>query len=485
MKRVFLIVIASIFGFGGEFSLIGTADLQGVLEPTVKKNQKVGGIAQIAYEIRKIKNTKSNVLALSAGDDLMGVYFATFKGEAIFKLLSLAGYDILAFGNHEFDKGSKVLAKALEGASFDALCSDLNTSKSPLRGKCLEYKIVDFKEFRVGFFSLMTEDFSNITSAKDIKLKANNITFAKEIVKRLKKEADIVVAITHIGEKEDIKLAKAVKGIDIIFGGHSHNITKNPLIINNTVVVNGGEKGEYLLELNLKIKNKRLDLNNTKFTLHKISNTPALKEVKEKLNSYKKLLPKTLILGKRDRAWDLRSSTIRFRESPFCDMVNDIIKDNFKVDIVLNNSGTFRGKGVYKAGDITSKDLREIDAFGNNLIKFKIKGKYIKEILNHSASSLGKGGFLQISGLRVVIENKRLKDVKVVKNGELKELEPKKYYSVVTNSFLFNGGDGYFWFKKYAKDITNSYTTIYSILSQYLLKYKNLTPKVDGRLITK
>ena len=45
---------------------------------------------------------------------------------------------------------------------------------------------------------------------------------ARRIVPELRKQADLVVAVTHIGIGEDVRLAHNVAGIDLILGGHTH-----------------------------------------------------------------------------------------------------------------------------------------------------------------------------------------------------------------------------------------------------------------------
>ncbi len=513
MKHYILIGLAllALVGCGGSSSkqnnsttitIIGTSDLQGNIEPTDEDNgSSTGGISRIAYLIKSIKETKPNAIVVSGGDDLMGIYFSNFKGKVIFDLLSLSGYELYAFGNHEFDKGTKVLSKALNYAKFKVLCSDLDVSNSPLNNKCLKYIIKDFDDIKVGFFSLMTEEFSHITNVKDVKLISNNKIIAKEMVKKLKNlGADIIVAVTHIGEESDIQLAKSVSGIDIIYGSHSHEVTLDPIVVNNTIIINGGEKGEYLMELDIAITDRAFDINTTRLITHHIDESiPTDATVEIALQNYKEQLPPDVVLGFTKKSWDLRSETLRYGESDFCDMVNDLLKSNFDVDIALNNSGAFRGKTVYPAGNITDRMLQEIDEFRNNLVTLKIKGEYLKEILEHSASLYAEGGFLQIAGLKVAIDlnatpqiiegnnivqkGSRVKSIKVFDGTNWQDIDNTKDYSIVTNAFLLNGGDGYFWFLQYGKDITNTYTTIYAIMTSYLAKNKEMTPKdIDGRI---
>jgi len=232
-------------------TIAGTADLQGMMEPVMQKvdlefdgnetEMSLGGMARIATVIKELKAKDPTMLFVSTGDDLMNRYFHTFKGRAIMSLISDAGYDLYAFGNHEFDKGSDVLAEALKGTSFEVLCSDLNVSHSALKGACEPYVIKNMDGVRVGFFSLITEDLPLVTSERDVTLLTDNVTTAEKMVKSLREVgADVIVALSHIGYKRDVHLAKQVKGIDLIFGGHSHSYVKKIGHVNDTAIVNGG-----------------------------------------------------------------------------------------------------------------------------------------------------------------------------------------------------------------------------------------------------
>ncbi len=211
-------------------TIIGTADLQGSLEPgSTAANQNaasktspiVGGIARLATMIQTVKaETDGPVAVVSVGDDLMNRYFHTFKGKAIFQLMSEAGYEIYAFGNHEFDKGPQVLAEALRKTQWQTLCTDLDVAGSPLEGLCQPWLIKDYNGLKAGFFSLMTEDFPFVTSGREVKLTKQNIAAARWAVSQLQaRDVQLIVALSHIGFENDRRLAQAVEGIDIIFGG--------------------------------------------------------------------------------------------------------------------------------------------------------------------------------------------------------------------------------------------------------------------------
>ena len=497
MKYLLLLLPAVIIA--KSISIIGTADLQGALEPSIqrvvldgnKTKAEVGGIARVATLYSKLKKQNPNSVIVSSGDDLMNSYFHIFKGKAILSLMSDAGYEILAPGNHEFDKGIDTFAKALDEVKFTTLCSDLEVSKSPLKGKCKEYLIKDFNDTKVGFFSLITKDLLTTSSVKDITFKGSNVEVAKKMIALLKsKGANVIVLVSHIGYKEDIKLAKQVKGIDLIFGGHSHGYTDRISHYNKTAIVNGGELGSYVIKVDIPIKNGKADKKN--ISMQKIlvsSKIEPNKQIAKKLAKFKEKLPKTIVLGTTKKEWNMNSRFVRKNESTVTDMINDLMRKKYRVDVVLNNSGAFRGNKIYPKGNITNKMLKEIDEFANSAYLLTLKGKYIKEILNHSGEQYGKGGFMQVSGLKYSIDlkrdvNNRLIDAKILQNGKWVEIKDNKDYKVLTNAFIaLKGGDGYYWFKKYGTKAQNTYATFYSIMAEELEEKKELTPKeADGRI---
>ena len=57
--------------------------------------------------------------------------------------------------------------------------------------------------------------------------------------------------LTHDGLDSDRQLARKVRGIDIIVGGHSHTAVRDPVIESGTVIVQAGSNGIYLGVLNV------------------------------------------------------------------------------------------------------------------------------------------------------------------------------------------------------------------------------------------
>jgi len=512
-KIVTLAVLATLAVYGKTISIVGTADLQGMMDPSVQKidldgdgkrdKVEMGGISHLATLYKELKKENPNTVVVSAGDDLMNRYFHVYKGKAILSLMSDAGYEILALGNHEFDKGTNTLAEALKETKFTTLCSDLDVSASPMKGECQPYLIKELDGVKVGFFSLIVESLLNTSAAKGIALKGSNVDMAKEMIALLKKKgADVIVLVSHIGYKEDVALAKQVKGIDLIFGGHSHSYVKKMGHIGKTAIVNGGEQGSQVVKVDIPL-DENGNVEHKKVTMTKIPVTSAYHaetQVEKKLDTFRKKLPKSIVLGKTQKEWIMDSKVTRKSESVVADMVNDLMRKKYDVNIVLNNAGAFRGKKVYPKGNITNTMLHEIDEFGNYAYLLTLQGKYLKPILEHSAAEYGEGGFMQVSGLKytihlpntpqktkedkVIQKGERVTEIKILQDGKWVDVDPEREYTILSNSFITQkGGDGYFWFLKYGTDEQNTYATFYSIMAEEVDEKKELTPNErDGRI---
>jgi 2',3'-cyclic-nucleotide 2'-phosphodiesterase (5'-nucleotidase family) len=69
---------------------------------------------------------------------------------------------------------------------------------------------------------------------------------AAALVPELRPKADLLVALTHIGLQQDRELAQRVPGVDIIVGGHTHALLKDPEIAGSTAIVQAGWFAHYI-----------------------------------------------------------------------------------------------------------------------------------------------------------------------------------------------------------------------------------------------
>jgi 2',3'-cyclic-nucleotide 2'-phosphodiesterase (5'-nucleotidase family) len=125
------------------------------------------------------------------------------------------------------------------------------------------YKTVEKNNIKIGIIGLITPDLPFISSAgSNIKVNSDLVKSAINTLNTLKQneKPDLIVALTHLGLEEDIKLAEKVPEINLICGGHSHDFMKKDeeIIVSHadgrkTLIIHSGARGEYLGKLNMLI----------------------------------------------------------------------------------------------------------------------------------------------------------------------------------------------------------------------------------------
>jgi 5'-nucleotidase/UDP-sugar diphosphatase len=259
--------------------LIGYAPESAYTPLTLNDDKTVGGFARIASIIKSEKESNTGTtLVFDAGDFMMGTLFPSLEKKTGFqlRLMKAMGYDAIALGNHEYDFGPEWLAgvistsvskgeipSLLDGnAIFDQKDSKDDALEKLFSGNLISRKLVVTKEgIKIGVFSILGKDAAGVAPKSAPVTFAKQSGFAKEMVKELQNEkCDIIICVSHSGvlkEKngewggEDVELAKAVKGIDLIIGGHSHTRLDQPVIVNGIPVVQTGEFGQFVGRLSL------------------------------------------------------------------------------------------------------------------------------------------------------------------------------------------------------------------------------------------
>lgn len=265
-----------------KFHLLHTSDEHSALAPLPllenkagEKNPSIGGVARIAGAIKNIKNKHAgeSFLTLSSGDIMGGSPYSWMilkNLTAEIDLLNEIGYNAMTIGNHEFDYGPEILAEYFLRAGYektgnktDIIASNLDIPANHplLKVDMVENKIYELANgLKIGVFGILGKGaFKLATSAKPIEYK-DMFDVSKEQVKKLKSQgADIILLLSHSGDDEDIQLAKKVKGIDIILGGHYHILTEKPIVVNNTYIFHPSyffrNLGHYVFEYDNSTKN--------------------------------------------------------------------------------------------------------------------------------------------------------------------------------------------------------------------------------------
>ena len=208
--------------------------------------------AQAAF-IKAEKAKCENVLLLDSGDAISaGNVGVRPGGEPILTLMSETGYDAMTLGNREFHVADTLLRLKLSKAEFPILSANIRwrDDKGGLLPTVSSFVKTLPNGLRVAVFGLTVPMVTPRMTARLVSAFVfdDPAQAAKEQIVRLRSEADIVIALTHIGLREDERLAAACPELDLIVGGHSHNKLYAPLVVNTVPIVQAGWFGHFLGE---------------------------------------------------------------------------------------------------------------------------------------------------------------------------------------------------------------------------------------------
>ena len=288
---------------------------------TTGDDQTRGGFSRLAAIIEKERSENpGNILLLDAGDFLMGTFYHYMEEYNPFQLplMKKMGYDAVALGNHEFDFGPGRLAGIINNSIADSEIPQLLLSNAEFDGKdntddSLEdlfdkgiinrSLIIEKNGLKIGIFSLMGED-ADESAPYAVPVTFDKITrSAKKTAKQLKSQGcDIIICLSHSGiEKdengvwagEDVKLAEKVGDINILISGHTHTMLDEPLIIDNTPIVQTGSYGKCLGRLEIEVKNGDISVSDYKL-IPVDDNIEGDRHIQEKIDAQKNLISEKL-----------------------------------------------------------------------------------------------------------------------------------------------------------------------------------------------
>jgi 5'-nucleotidase len=222
----------------------------------------VGGVVRRYTFIQQTRSQYPNTILVDAGDFSQGTpYFNLFKGIPEIELMNMMGYDVVALGNHEFDNGSKTLAKRLKLANFNMVCANYLFKNKKLAKLVKPYTIINIANKKIGFFGLLCDmkrivmpDYYRETTFFDPVVAARNMV---DILKN-KEHCDIIICLSHLGYDAEIdgnitdkEIAEKVPNIDFIIGGHTHKLFEKPVIVNDTKILQVKKNGIYVGKLTI------------------------------------------------------------------------------------------------------------------------------------------------------------------------------------------------------------------------------------------
>ena len=415
-------------------SFVHIGDIHGHLLPREHiregdKRYSEGGLARLYTIINHLRERDKDMILINTGDTIQGSAEALFtRGEAIVKVLNKLGINYYTPGNWDWLYGKERFQELFIGenamAPWNPLIANIYDSET---GEQIApaYKIQTVKGIKIGFIGFTSERGPMVVgnSVTDGLRFSDGESEFKKYVAELRPQVDVLVVLSELGLARNIALAKETKGVDFIFSSDMHEETSSSIQLENgTVLIEEGQDGTRLGELNILVKNHKLL--GHRFIMHKVNrNIPENKEISKLIKEIR-----APFINKTTSQDFINPFSKRALRGPINEIVGetevDLARNNFsdsKIPAVIEGSShnfladTFRVQSdadiglirgfrygtTVRKGSIRREDIYHYIPIGPFIAVGEMSGEKIKNILEDSAegslaksSEQWKGGWL-------------------------------------------------------------------------------------------
>ncbi|NMG33506.1 thiosulfohydrolase SoxB [Azoarcus sp. TTM-91] len=228
---------------------------------------KVGGFAQLATLVKRLKASRPGALLLDGGDTWQGSATALWtRAQDMVDAAKLLGVDVMTLhweSTYGAERVKEVEEKDFAGR-IDIVAQNVRTTdfEDPV------FKPYVIREINRVPVAIIGQAFPYtpianprwLTPEWSFGIQEQSLQQAVEQARA--EGAQVVVLLSHNGMDVDLKLASRVSGIDAIFGGHTHDGVPAPVVVANpggrTLVTNAGSNGKFLGVMDFEVKDGRV-----------------------------------------------------------------------------------------------------------------------------------------------------------------------------------------------------------------------------------
>jgi len=198
-----------------------------------------------APRLRELRAAAPGLL-FDCGDSLRGSQTMYFRREPILAEIDAAGYDAQGIGNREFHYLYSLLAARARAMRHPLVCSNLiDTRKRPL--PFLQSLTLERGGWRVRLFALLVVQYpagspwERVFGWRFLDPFATARRVAAETA-----PGETLIVLSHLGLRDDRRLAREVPRLDLILGGHSHDTLPAPEVVGGVPIVHAGPYGRFV-----------------------------------------------------------------------------------------------------------------------------------------------------------------------------------------------------------------------------------------------
>lgn len=366
-----------------------------------------GGLARVAT-VRNRLADQGQVIFVLAGDVLSPSLLSKYYGgRQMVEALNAAKLDYATFGNHEFELPRDTLITRIEASGFKWLSANCTLADGARFPGVLPFDTVRVSGHLVGLFGVtLPGDYRSYVRCGDPDSAA---VAAADTLTAL--QADLIVGLTHQTVESDRDLLAREPRIDLILGGHEHEAHDSVVSGRHVLKADAnsrsaqfatlwGGKGKWRQAVGLVTIDSRLP-----------DDTATARVAEAWADSLRARLGPERVVATAEAPIDARDAVSRHRESSIGMLVTDAIVAGTGAEVALVNAGAMRLDDVIPAGPVSNYQLESLFLFADEtrVVSFPLSGARLREVLEQGVTdaSLGKGGFLQVSGVRFSYDRAR------------------------------------------------------------------------------
>lgn len=302
-------------------------------------------------------------------------YTEATKGKGNIPLLNECQYTAVTIGNNEgVNLPYESLDHLYDDAEFDILAANLYKKNQEHPNWVTPYKIYQTKNgIRIGVIGLTTP-FTQLYQLLGWNL-TEPLSELKKWLKPLKQNADVIILLSHLGLREDERIAAKFPEIDLILGAHTHHFLEKGKQVGNTLLAAAGKYGYFVGHVTVTLDEKKSILSKTAMIYDTKELAPVQNEQEQIDGYYKKgreLLNQKVTVLTRPLPND------PFQETELSLLLCSALREWCNAECALINAGLLLGP---LSGDVTDYDLLKICPHPINPCVVELTGGELQKVL--------------------------------------------------------------------------------------------------------
>ena len=426
MRNLFLglavMLVVSLYGQKKEIHILATNDM----------HAQIGVFPQLAALTDSLRTVDPSLLVFSAGDNRTGNPLNDkyeIPGFPMVALMNQVGFNASTLGNHEFDANS--LSRLIGLSNFRYICANVfSTDSAAIR--TVPYQVFDVNGMKVGVIGVIQLGPKGIPGTHPDNL--NGIWFepALQAISEyswLKKQCDVTILLSHLGYPDDIEMANIFPWFDLIIGGHTHTQLKGDEFANGILITQNKNKFGKVTYITLTLEDGKV--------IDKKAEYIDIKKYPKKNKLVESMVDHFSENAEFKRVLATAVTPFESREELGCLMCDAFMAETESEISVVNPGGVRLDS--HPTGDITVRDVLEMDPFDNHTVILELTGdEILRMMVTYSNNMLYS--FPYVGGMRceVVIDKtnpSKFKSARLL-TSEGKKFDMKRKYRVVTNSYI-------------------------------------------------